>query len=181
MNKKLLTIAIVLVILAMVIAPATAAQIGYIKIPGITNGCSGGKGLDGYCKINGFQQEVKITGDCHIGPCRSALSLGISKPLDAASPMFLNAAASGINMPKVTIRIPQLGSSSSFYVIVLYDVWIIDDIQSFDPLSPTQSAIGPLEAINFEFGKITWKWEPNIPLCWDVERNMECTPSVENT
>lgn len=175
MNKRLLTIIIALILFAIVAAPPTAAQSGYIQIAGITNLCDGGEGLAGYCVINGFQQEVSTTHCTPLGACAAQFTLSIVKPLDVASPKFLQNTATGRILRTVTIRYPQPGSSVSFYVINLTNARIIDDVQALDPLSAPQSGIGPLEAVSFEFEKITWKWEPNNPICWDLTQNSICS------
>jgi type VI secretion system Hcp family effector len=178
MNKRLLTIIIALMLFAIVAIPVTAAQSGYIQIQGITGGCNGGEKLAGYCVINGFQHEVSKMHCGPLGACTANFTLSIVKPLDAASPKFLQAAANGMVLKTVTIRYLQPGSSASFYVINLSNARIVYDLQSFDPLSPPQSATGPLELISFKFETITWKWEPHTPICWDLRKNSICSPSV---
>jgi type VI secretion system secreted protein Hcp len=171
---------IILAVLILAVAPAAAAKgvtsptIGYLTIPGATDGCSSVKGYENSCLVYGFEQGVTATGSSSGGgggAGKAELSLSLTKPVDRASVAILKDAVTGVHLMDATIQLAP-------YSIKLSGVTITGVRQYFDALGPDQASLGQLEEVTFGFEGITWGWDPDLRYCFSVILNSQCPTLV---
>jgi type VI secretion system Hcp family effector len=168
--KKYRTGCLLLVILAAgMIGPVAAATntIGYFSLPGPTDRCSTSIGHENQCPIYGMAQEVANAATQSGGAGRATFTFRITKAVDKATPLLLDAVASGKNYPNSVITLSQTGTSSGF-VVTLQDI-LITDVKQY-PNADTGSPYGVLEEVTFSFGKIRWQYS-RVLASWDLRTN----------
>jgi type VI secretion system secreted protein Hcp len=184
-KRRFMIAGLVLVALLFTAVPATAAKagptgtIGYLSIPGITDGCSSVAGYENSCLVYGFEQGVVVTeltppggGGARAG--KAELSLTVTKPVDRASVKLLGKAVTGTQIPEATIWLAQDGSFKSLYSMKLTHVYLLKVEQHYDALDPGNANLGQLEDVTFEFFEITWAWEPDLQFCFSRVTNDLC-------
>ncbi|MBS1193642.1 MAG: type VI secretion system tube protein Hcp [Methanomicrobiales archaeon] len=171
---------LLLVILAMgMVVPVAAAtnQIGYFYLPSITEKCStsiGRENLD-KCPIYGMVQEVASSTITPGGGGRSTFAFRLTKPVDKATPLLMQAVPSGKLYPKVTITLGATGTSNAFFV-TLEDVQITGVKQFTNP--DAGSPYGVLEEVTFSYGKIRWSYY-RTSTGWDILANRPTLAAAE--
>ena len=176
-KRRFFIAGIVLAALLFVVAPAAAAKagstastIGYLSIPGVTEGCSSARGYEDSCLVYGFEQGVTVTGSSPGGgggAGKAELSLTVTKPVDRASVEILGDAVTGTHIREATIRLAP-------YSLQLSDVTITGVRQYYNPLDAGQASLGQLEDVTFGFEEISWAWEPDLTFCFSLIQNREC-------
>jgi len=172
---------LLLAILAIgIVVPVTAGTniIGLIHIPTITEKCgpSNGPREDlNKCLICGMVQEVASTATTPGGAGRATFSFRLTKPVDRATPLLLEAVPAGRSYPKATITLGATGTSSGFFV-TLEDVQITGVKQYTNPDSG--SPYGVLEDVTFSYGKIRWSYY-RTSTGWDILANRPTLAAAE--
>ena len=87
----------------------------------------------------------------------------VTKLLDKASPLLMNALVTGETLPRVEIkkyRTNYEGKLEHYYTTILEDAVIVD-INSDAPhvIGETERDVAPLEHVSFSYRKISWRHE----------------------
>ncbi|MDD1718593.1 MAG: type VI secretion system tube protein Hcp [Methanoregulaceae archaeon] len=170
---------IALAFLLMTGCMASAAPVrGYLRIPGITEGCGSTPGYLDACDMNGFSQAITSEGGVSGGGSsggRAEVSLKVVKPPDEASPRLMLAAALGTSYRSGSITFRQPGTH---YAMDLVGITVTGVRQAYDPLEATQAGAGQLEEVTLDVKAIVWRWQPNVLAGWDFAKNMRYDPST---
>jgi type VI secretion system Hcp family effector len=160
---------LMVILAAGMIGPVAAAPntIGYFSLPGPTDRCSTNIGHENQCPIFGMAQEVANSATQPGGAGKATFTFRISKAVDKATPLLLDAVASGKNYPNSVITLSQTGTSSGF-IVTLQDIQITGVKQY--PNADMGSPYGILEDVTFSFGKIRWQYS-RILASWDLRTN----------
>lgn len=144
----------------------TAADVqGYLRIPGITEGC-GEPGHLNECVIYGLTHTLGKgpgSGNGGAGADRSDVTLTVVKAVDRASPLFLGAAAKGAEFKTGSVTWQPLSSS---YAIGLDTVVITGVNEYFDPYR-MEAGDPSLEAVTLQATAVSWVWKPDLFRGWN--------------
>lgn len=159
-------------------ADVGAAATAYLRIEGITGGATA-SGYEGWMEVAAFDWGVSMPGASATGG-RSATRPDFSpvtvvKPIDAATPLLAQGAASGRRYPEAELVFFSAGSTTPVGSVKLSDVRISASLAS------SGEAGAMLETLSLSFGKVEWSYSPINPRTgrpgaevkagWDVAAN----------